>query len=84
MSKEKIYVGGGEEKFDGDVINICINLSELPEEYMFDGKKGKYIKLDVCKRQAVGEYGDTHYVKVDTWKPEQKQEAKEEEDSLPF
>jgi len=87
MSKKKIYVGNGTEKFDGDLVEFSVNLSKVTAEageHIFENKDGqKFIKLKVVKkRDGVDQYGKTHYVEVDTWKPEAKKE--ETSDSLPF
>jgi len=78
---EKIYVGSGVEKFDGDLVEISVCLSKLPKEFMFEYNDKKYIKLKVSKKRKEDEYGNTHYVTVDTYKPEKK---KEEADEMPF
>ena len=75
---EKIYVGNGVEKFDGDVVEFALNLSKLKDagEHVFEFNGQKYIKLKVCKnRDGMNQYGKTHYVEVNTLKPEAKQEA---------
>ena len=86
-TKEKIYVGNGVEKFDGDLVQFSLNLTKLKQEagdYIFDGKTGdKFVTLKVVKkRNGADDYGKTHYVEVDTWKPESKKEAVA--DDLPF
>lgn len=71
---EKIYVANGIEKFDGDVVEFALNLSKLKDagEHVFEFNGQKYIKLKVCKnRDGMNQYGKTHYVQVDTFKPEQ-------------
>ena len=87
MSEEKIYVGSGTSKFDGNMISCSICLSDLPQEHMFEYNGKKYIKVNVsAKRDGADEYGKTHYVAIDTFKPEPKKEeapATAEED-LPF
>jgi hypothetical protein len=40
----------------------------------------KYIKLKVGKKRKEDEYGKTHHVTVDTYKPKKK----EEDDEMPF
>ena len=93
MKAEKIFVGNGTSKFDGDLISCSICLTDLPQEFMFEYNEKKYIKLNVsAKRDGADEYGKTHYVAVDTFKPEVKKEAKVvapapsalESDDLPF
>lgn len=83
MENKKIFVGSGIEfgKY-GDVnINIC--LSDLPAEFRVKSEKnGKvYIKLTVSKKKEKDQYGKTHSVTVNTWKPEKK---KEQSDDMPF
>tara|TARA_R110002096_G_scaffold65613_2_gene159665 strand:+ start:1634 stop:1912 length:279 start_codon:yes stop_codon:yes gene_type:complete len=78
---DKIYVGSGKEKFDGNLIDVTINLSKIGvcTEQIFEYGTDKYIKLKVAKkRDGEDEYGKTHYIEVDTWKPEPKQEEDEE------
>ena len=89
MAEEKIYVGNGVSKFDGQMVSMSVCLSDLPKEHMFEYNSKRYIKLNVsAKRDGADDYGKTHYVTVDTFKPEPKKEApkKEEpkEDVLPF
>lgn len=85
MSDKKIFVGNGVEKFDGDLVSVSVCLSDLPAKYIQTGNNGKkYINLNVQKRQQVDQYGKTHYLAVDTWKPEQKKEVVTPEDDLPF
>lgn len=84
---EKIYVGNGVEKFDGDLVEFSLNLTKLKSQagkHIFPGTDGnKYIKLKVVKkRNGADEYGKTHYVEVDTFKPEPKKQAVA--DDMPF
>jgi hypothetical protein len=82
---EKIYVGNGTSKFDGNQVACSVCLTDLPQEHMFEYNGKKYIKLLVQEKKAVDEYGNTHYVAVDTWKPEPKKEtAPAVEEDLPF
>ena len=85
---EKIYIGNGTEKFDGGLVEFALNLTKLGAEakdFMYDFKGDKYIKLKVVKKREADEYGKTHYVEVDTFKPEAKSQAKPQPvDDLPF
>ena len=73
MADEKIYVGSGTSKFDGNLISCSICLSDLPQEHMFEYNGKKYIKVNVsAKRDGADDYGKTHYVAIDTFKPEAK------------
>ena len=83
---DKIYVGSGVSKFDGDQVACSLCLTDLPQEHMFE-YNGKNIKLIVQKKREADQYGKTHYVAIDTWKPEPKEEEKkvaEQEPDLPF
>ena len=84
---EKIYIGNGTEKFDGDMVQFSLNLTKLGKdasEHMFEYNGEKFIKLKIAKKKdGADEYGKTHYIEVDTWKPEPKK-VEPVEDDLPF
>lgn len=67
----KIYVGNGKSKFNGDLISVSINLDKIPDEHIneFNGKR--FVRLNVALNYEgkVDEYGNTHSVTIDTWKP---------------
>lgn len=75
---EKLYCGSGKEKFDGNLVDVTICLSDLPKDKIFEYNGKKYIKLKVGKKKEVDKYGKTHYVEVDMFEPEKKQETKPE------
>ena len=77
--KDKIYVGSGKSKFDGDQVAVSVCLSDLQKEFIFEYNDKKYVKLIVQKKREVDQYGKTHYVAIDTFKPEQKAEAKDDD-----
>ena len=82
---EKIYVGSGVSKFDGDQVACSLCLSDLPQEHMFEYNGKKYVKLIVQKKREADQYGKTHYVAIDTFKPEPKKEEEVPADKdLPF
>tara|TARA_R110002073_G_scaffold312716_1_gene484286 strand:+ start:174 stop:446 length:273 start_codon:yes stop_codon:yes gene_type:complete len=86
--KEKIYVGSGVEKFDGDLVQTSVCLTDITnnaKDFIFEYEGKKYIKLKVVKKRETDQYGKTHYVEVDTWKPEPKtSEPVKQDDDLPF
>ena len=85
MAEEKIYCGSGVSKFDGQMVSTSLCLTDIPKEYMFEYNGKKYVKLNVsAKRDGADEYGKTHYVTVDTFKPEPKKETAKKEADLPF
>jgi len=85
---ERIYVGSGVEKFDGDLVEVSVNLSKLSKEasnFMFEYNNEKFVKLKVSKnRDGANDYGKTHFVEVNTYKPDAKKVTAKAEDDLPF
>ena len=89
---ERIYVGSGKEKFDGNLVEATICLTDIKDkgsEHIFEFSGKKYIKVKVQKKKdGVDKYGKSHYIEVDTFKPEKKTEEQpsiqQEEDDLPF
>ncbi len=77
---ERIFVGNGKEKQlkYGPIIDIVIDVDSILREYEEHGfmtEQGKRkIKLKVGGRKDVDQYGNTHFVEVDTWKPNQGQQ----------
>ena len=49
--EDKIYVGSGTEKFDGNLVSCSLCLSDLPSEHVFEYSGKKYIKLNVQKKK---------------------------------
>ena len=75
---DKIYCGNG-KAFNtqyGEILNVSLDLDKLNAEFSnfgFTTQAGKrMIKIKVTKRQAADNYGNTHSVIVDVWKPEKK------------
>lgn len=91
-SKPKdIKCGKGKSKFDGDLIEVKLCLSDIPAEHRWkwarEGEAEKwYTKIKVKKSQyGADDYGNTHYVVVDTYNPEQAKkdaERKKQEEQM--
>ena len=83
MEERKIFVGNGKEHKYGIDISVC--LSDLPKDHIFEYNGKKYIKLKVNSKKKP-EYGKTHSVEVNTWKPEgnRVETIEKENDDLPF
>ena len=87
---DKIYVGNGVEKFDGDVVDFSINLTKIKDEaseFIFEYNGQKYIKLKQSKKRSVDNWGKTHSVEVNTYTPTKEPEAEVEkavDEDLPF
>ena len=74
---DKIYCGSGKEKFEGKLVEIALCLSDIPNEFTFEYEGKKYVKLKVQKKRQADNYGKTHYVEVDQFKPKK-------QDDIPF
>ena len=88
---EKIYIGDGKEKvFDdgGSIVGGSINLSKIPKEHITTGSDGnKYLRYKLCKRRSPSDKGQTHYIEVDTWKPDPSRQTSptpDNSDDAPF
>ena len=94
MQKEdKIYVGSGKKAKDYDIVNITVCLDDKIKEFIYEYKGKKYINLSVGAKQKTDEWGKTHSVAINTFKPDEKkveskpsQETSNQDDSddLPF
>ena len=84
---EKIFVGSGVEKFDGNIVDQSICLTDIQnkaKEFIFEYEGKKYIKLNCVKKKEADQYGKTHQIARNTWKPEAKKVVSQEDDDLPF
>tara|TARA_R110000744_G_scaffold77156_3_gene152534 strand:- start:57 stop:323 length:267 start_codon:yes stop_codon:yes gene_type:complete len=84
---ENIYCGSGTEKTFSEgrsIVNFSVRLSKLKDHvYEYNGEK--YVNLTLgANRDGANDYGKTHYVKVNTFKPEPQTTEKKKEDALPF
>ena len=82
----KIFCGDGKEFGQYGSIKVSVCLSDLPKEFIKQAKNGKkYISLVLNKKREADQYGKTHYLEVDTWKPDsQGQQQAQEPDDCPF
>ena len=71
-----VYCGNGKEKFfnnGGSIIEVMIDVDDLARnfnEYGFTTQAGKRkMRIKVCKSREIDQYGNTHYVEIDTWRP---------------
>ena len=82
---EKIYVGNGKEqtverKSGGSFTVLKLSFSKKDLQVMLANVNEKgYINTDVLKRKEPNQWGQTHYLVIDDWKPEKKAEEKANE-----
>jgi hypothetical protein len=72
MAQDKIYIGSGIEKFEGNLIEVSLCISDIPKEWIFEYQGKKYLKIKVQKKREPDQYGKTHSVEINTFKPEPK------------
>lgn len=58
------------------MIAIRIDLTKIPKEKIFSGKKGEYIDLIVASKREEDQYGKTHSVFVSQTKEERQSNTK--------
>jgi len=69
---DKNYVGNGVKNDQYDLINFSVCLSDLREDDVFEYNGKKYCKLTVgSKKGGADQYGKTHSVWVNDYKPDQ-------------
>lgn len=74
MANEKIYINGvqlKEKVFQdgGSIIGLSVKLDKLiPSLQEHVNEKG-YVNLKICKKRQPDQYGGTHYIELDTWRP---------------
>lgn len=77
---DKVYVGNGKEHvFDdgGSIVKLGFSAKDLAIMTKALNEKG-YTNLVLTKRKEPSQYGDTHYMTIDTFKPKpQSQPAQE-------
>jgi hypothetical protein len=83
--KELIFVGSGTEKFGGDLVEVTLNRRQLKEASshpltqdghgFFEMNGEHYVKLSVQKMRQPNEHGKTHFVAINTWKPDSQKAA---------
>ncbi len=69
---DKIYIGDIKEKLfedGGSVLNVGISKADLEKMLTMVNQKD-YINLKISKRREPSQYGHTHSMVVDTWKPD--------------
>lgn len=105
MADKKIYLGRGQYKFGDTDFFYSINMTKLKDEaawlkengYLKESKGSSYLNFKITPlREGKDNYGNTHKVEVDLWKPDaskkteqpvlidQGRDADELNDDIPF
>ena len=68
---DKIFVGSGRIYGQYGQIGISVCLDDIPSEHITTSKNGKrYVRLNICNKRNPEPGGDTKYVEVNTWRPD--------------
>jgi hypothetical protein len=68
---EKIYIGRGKKVGQYGTIAVSICIDDIPKEHITKASNDKrYLNLNISEKREVDQYGYTHSVAVDTWKPD--------------
>lgn len=84
-----IYINGVTLKKSKFGIKFSGKAEEFIEQVRANTNEKGYFNFEINERKEVGKFGDTHFLKVDDWKPEQKSTGKitpnpDAKDDLPF
>ena len=92
-NQEKTYIKGSAKSFTfdngGTIIRLGLNADQIKE---LANDKG-WVNVVVKEKREVDEYGNTHYMELDTWKPSEDAKSsktakpkasKKVDDDLPF
>ncbi len=88
---EKIYLKSSAKEIDtqyGSMLAISFKAEDMIAFCKEHANDKGYMNLNVNRRKEVGQYGDTHSVTLNTWKPgeqsQQRQQPKRDErDDIP-
>ena len=81
---EKKYVGSGKKVGNYDLINFTIAEDKVKDAW-FDYNGKRYLRLTIGNKKEADQYGKTHSVWLDEYKPEEKvEQTSKPEPNLPF
>lgn len=67
--KERTYCGSGKQTHEA-FVNITLCVSDIPKDKIFEYKGKKYLKLTLGKKREPDQYGKTHWLAIDDFKPD--------------
>lgn len=78
MAEQKTYVGSGRVvgQYGNIAVSICI--TDVPKDALSEYNGKTYLKVIVSQKREVDQYGKTHSVALDTWKPDPNYKKNEE------
>ena len=89
--KKKIYLGNAKINEQYGIINGSICLSDIPKEFINEYQGKKYLPISIGAKREVDQYGKTHSIWVNEYKPDEQAQAPksapkslEADEDLPF
>ena len=79
---EKIYVGKGKTIGQYGHVSFSIDIDAVTP-YIFEYNGKRYVKLILTQMRQPDQYGKTHTVSIDTWKPEENQKNQNPVEKIP-
>ena len=66
-----------------DLVNFTISEDKTKDAWIeYNGRR--FLKMTIGKKKEVDQYGKTHSIWLDEWKPDEKSEPQKPETDLPF
>lgn len=99
MQEQKIYapMNGKEVVFrdGGGIVRLSCKAEAMMAFLKEHANEKGYVNLTLARRREAGKYGETHYVTLDTWKPQSRGDAaqppvnttkpeSQDDDNIPF
>ena len=72
MANDQIFIGSGISKFEDNIIECSICVSDIPKEWITEYNGKKYLRIKVQRKREPDKFGKTHSVSINTFKPEPK------------
>ena len=83
QQEKRIYLGHGKRVKDYDLINFSLCISDIPTSSPFEYKGKKYIKLVIGAKKETDQYGKTHSIWLDTFKPQKQNQEENDQPRRP-
>jgi len=81
--EDKIFVGSGKSFGNYGGINISLCQEEIQEHWKASKNGKHYINLTISKKKNADQYGNTHYVAVNTYSKDSNVQEKKVEEEKP-
>lgn len=78
-----IYINGVSLKKSKFGIKFSGKADELIKQLQEHTNEKGYFNFEINERKEADKYGNTHYIKVDEWKPETKMDPNVEAETIP-